>query len=195
MVRSVFLLLVDTKYARLHGVITNNTVVLKFIKAFKEARPLARSPNQTIPLHSLSLNSVRHTLIISSLPREGLEGRSSYFNIRVCCIYLDKHYVTVKWPSTDGVCSDAETPQDCSMLATAAAVPANGEVPSALGRVSSTPRSFRCHDQFIGITATKPEVYLNYIYKSTLYITENIPNLHSKTSLLKLLKEMFAASL
>ena len=96
MVRSVFLLLVDTKYARLHGVITNNTVVLKFIKAFKEARPLARSPNQTIPLHSLSLNSVRHTLIISSLPREGLEGRSSYFNIRVCCIYLDKHYVKVK---------------------------------------------------------------------------------------------------
>jgi hypothetical protein len=70
-------------------------------------------------------------------------------------------------------------------------------VPSALGgRVSSTPCSFRCHDQFIGITTTtKPEVYLNYIYKSTFYITENIPNLHSKTSLLKLLKEMFAASL
>jgi hypothetical protein len=72
-------------------------------------------------------------------------------------------------------------------------------VPSALGRVSSTPRSFRCYNQFIGITTTttttKPEVYLNYIYKSTFYITENIPNLHSKTSLLKLLKEMVTVSL
>jgi hypothetical protein len=67
-------------------------------------------------------------------------------------------------------------------------------VPSGLGRVSSTPRAFRCHDQFIGTAANKPEVYLNYIYKSTFYITENIPNLHSKTSLLKLLKEMFVAS-
>jgi len=37
---SVFLLLVDTKYARLHGLITNNTVVLKLTKAFKEARHL-----------------------------------------------------------------------------------------------------------------------------------------------------------
>ena len=38
--RSVFLLLVDIKYARLHGVITNNTAVLKLTKAFKEAAQL-----------------------------------------------------------------------------------------------------------------------------------------------------------